>query len=101
MKNQEKQNLRQLIIFENRRRASELRDVMAQWQAPRIVQAEDPEEWSRINEGLKSDLQAQIDYTNNFLSEHGIEVLSDSEIQELKTGNFGLLEPENLKISSQ
>ncbi len=80
MENQN-QELRRLVVTEYQRRSNELRQVMAEWQEPRIMQAEDPDEWNRINDGLKSDLQAQIDYTNKFLADHGLELLSDYDTQ--------------------
>lgn len=63
-----------VVNFHNSK-IEKINEIIEDWQKPGVKDFVGTDEWQKIYDGLQSDKQEAIDYTNDWLEANGLELL--------------------------
>lgn len=63
-----------VVNFHNSK-IEKINEIIEDWQKPGVKDFVGADEWQKIYDGLQSDKQEAIDYTNDWLEANGLELL--------------------------
>jgi len=67
--------IRERVVNFHNSKIEKINEIIEDWQKPGVKDFVGADEWQKIYDGLQSDKQEAIDYTNDWLEANGLELL--------------------------
>jgi len=67
--------IRERVVNFHNSKIEKINEIIEDWQKPGVKDFVGTDEWQKTYDGLQSDKQEAIDYTNDWLEANGLELL--------------------------